>query len=196
MISGAEARASLTGLSRLLRFDAHFADWFDRSPAGARRSFLLMLPLLPVTLIRIFTGLSVAPEAHPAMVALSLGAYYLLSWISFPLLLILIGRTLDRETQAIGALSAYNWFGFWLSLLAFAIDLLGFAEPLAGLSGLLMSLLILASLVYEAFLLNTLIGFGWFGAGLLAVVDYLVAQSLYVALLVAPELLSIPPTTP
>jgi len=123
MLSSVEIRAALKGLILLLRFDAGFVNWFDRSPLGARRSFRLMWPLLPLTITRLFMVVDTAPDVSPIVVATSIATYYVLGWIAFPLLLILIGRAIEREPQAIGALSAYNWFGFLLSIAAFLLAL-------------------------------------------------------------------------
>lgn len=189
MFSSGEIRAAFTGLALLLRFNAHFAAWFDRSAAGARRSFRLMLPLLPITLVRIFLWYDAEPTVSAFEIGVSIATFYVLSWISFPLLLIVIGRALEREGQAIAALSSYNWFGFSLSVLGFAVSLLGLIGPLAGPADLAITIIILASLVYEAFLLNTALGIGYFGAALLAIVDYIIGQSLFIALLIYPAII-------
>ncbi len=189
MFSAIEIRAALRGLFLLLRFDAQFVNWFDRSPLGARRSFRLMWLLLPLTLTRLFMVVDAAPDVSPILVATGVATYYVLGWIAFPLLLIVIGRALERENQAISALSAYNWFGFTLSVAAFLLALMGLVEPLRDAADFLLTALIIASLVYEAFLLNTMTGIGYLGSGLLAVVDYIVAQSLLIVLLIAPRIM-------
>ncbi|WP_374378206.1 hypothetical protein [Dongia sp.] len=189
MLSGGEIRAAFTGLALLLRFDAHFVNWFDRSAAGARRSFRLMLPLLPITLVRIFMWYDADPSTSAFEVGISIATFYVLSRISFPLLLIVIGRALEREGQAIAALSSYNWFGFSLSVLGFVVGLFGLFGPLAGPADIAITVIIIVSLVYEAFLLNTALGIGYFGAGLLAVVDYIIGQSLFIALLIYPAII-------
>lgn len=192
MISIGEFRAAFAGLKLLLRFDAGFVNWFDRSPAGARRSFRLMWLLLPLTLIRIFLAYDKSPDISPLETGLSIAVFYVLAWICFPLLLIVIGRALEREGQAIAALSAYNWFGFALSVVTFFIGLVGLIEPLTPIIDLVLSVVIIASLVYEAYLLNIALGIGYFGAGLLSVADYIIGQSLFIALLVYPTVLSAP----
>src|SRR5689334_2583397 len=53
MISFAEFEIAFRGLLRLARFDGAFAGFFDLSQDGARRSFRLALPLLPVNLFLI-----------------------------------------------------------------------------------------------------------------------------------------------
>lgn len=189
MLSTKEIRAALTGFLLLLRFDSRFADWFDRSPAGARRSFRLMLPLLPLTLTRLFIAVDVAPDANPVIVATSIATYYVLGWIVFPLLLILIGRMIAKESEAKSALSAYNWLGFSFSVMAFLLTLIGLHEPLRQIAEFLLTFLILASLIYEAYLLNTLTRIGYFGAALLAGVDYIIANGLLFLLLIEPNII-------
>lgn len=183
MPSWAEARAALTGLKLLLRFDAGFVNWFDRSPEGARRSFRLMLPMLPIFLFRLFTEVDLASAATPLLAVVTIGTCYVLGWVMFPLILILVGRAIERETQAIGALSSYNWFGAGLSVIACALSLVESSGALGGIPGLLFSALIIASLVYETYQLHVLMGIGYIGAGILAIVDYTLAQSLFVLLL-------------
>jgi hypothetical protein len=183
MRSWAEARAAFTGLMLLLRFDAGFVNWFDRSPEGARHSFRLMVPMLPVFLFRLFTEVDLASAATPILAIVTIGTCYVLGWVMFPLILILVGRAIERETQAIGALSSYNWFGAGLSVIACALSLVESSGALGGIPSLLFSALIIASLVYETYQLHVLMGIGYFGAGILAIVDYTLAQSLFVLLL-------------
>ena len=86
-----EARAAKEGLKRLLRFDAGFALWFDRSARGARRSFTLALPLLPLFLLRFFFESDLKPELSGLDIFGTATVTYVLSWVMFPLLLIVIG---------------------------------------------------------------------------------------------------------
>ncbi len=183
MRSWAEARAALTGLMLLLRFDAGFVNWFDRSPEGARRSFRLMVPMLPVFLFRLFIEVDLASAATPLLAIVTIGTCYVLGWVMFPLILILVGRAIERESQAIGALSSYNWFGASLSIIACALSLVESSGALGGIPSLLFSALIIASLVYETYQLHVLMGIGYIGAGILAIVDYTLAKSLFVLLL-------------
>ena len=101
----------------------------------------------------------------------------------FPLTLIMIGRAIEREAQAIGAIGPYNWFMSARALAALLLTLLAQIGPLGETVDLLFTLLIVASLVYEGYLLNTLMGTGYAGAGLLAVIDYVLGLSLFVLLL-------------
>ena len=50
MIGMAEVGLGLRGLWRLVCFKPDFALYFDRTAAGARRSFWLAVPILPIYL--------------------------------------------------------------------------------------------------------------------------------------------------
>lgn len=171
--------AAATGLKRLFRFDAAFAQWFDRTPAGALRSFGLMIPTLPLFLILRFVEGDVLPEAGAFRVVAVTMINYVLGWVMFPLILILIGRAIGREMQAIGAIACYNWFCFAFAIVASALVLVGSTGMLGDTLGIFKILLVLGSLVYEGYLLRILMGVGYGGAALLAVVDYTLTQSLY-----------------
>jgi hypothetical protein len=119
VISLAEFEIALLGLLRLARFDAGFAGFFDLSREGARRSFRIALPLLPVNLF--LRHLNAHWPADIDMVRVVSGELigYSLNWICFPLLLIAIRGVIDREARIYGAIALYNW----LSILAYALNL-------------------------------------------------------------------------
>lgn len=183
MPSWQEALAAIEGLKRLLRFDAGFAQWFDRSPAGAKRSFGLMLPLLPCFLIRFFVGANLRPELEPFHVFGTAAVAYALGWVMFPLLLIVIGRAIERENQAIGAITIYNWFGAAFTLVLTGLHLIASAGILSDSLLILMNILVLASLVFEAYALRVVIGVGYGGAILLTALDFILSWSLSILLL-------------
>lgn len=183
MPSWAETLAAMSGLKRLLRFDATFVQWFDRSPQGALRSFGLMIPAIPLFLILRFVDMSLAPGVDMLRVVAVTLINYVLSWVMFPLILILIGRAVEREVQAIGALASYNWFGVALMAVGCVFVLLDSTGLMGGATDVLSILLLIASLVYEVFLLRVLMGLGYGGAVLLVIVDFTLTQSLYILLM-------------
>nr|WP_298682631.1 hypothetical protein [uncultured Dongia sp.] len=183
MPSWIEAQAALSGLGRLLRFDATFAQWFDRSPAGSLRSFGLMIPMVPLFLILRFTEGDIAPDAIAFRIISVTLINYALSWVMFPLILIVIGRAIDREAQAIGAIGCYNWYGFMLAVIASGLVLLNASGILGGAMTLISTIFVLASLVYEAYMLRVLMGIGYGGGALLAILDYVLTSSLYFLLM-------------
>lgn len=173
-----EAQAALTGFGRLLRLDAGFVQWFDRSPAGALRSFGLMLPMLPLFALNV--GIAVAGETDLDMVRLVAGSaiLYVLGWILFPLTLIVICRALEREPQAIGTIAFYNWYSAIFSLIQTAISVLGYVSGNDSAIDTISSIVYLATLVLEGFALRILIGLGIGGAILLVVVDFFITKGL------------------
>lgn len=119
MISLAEFEIALLGLLRLARFDAGFAGFFDLTREGARRSFRIALPLLPITLFLRHLNANWPPGTDMARVVTGELIGYSFSWILFPLLLMAIRGVIDREARVYGAIAIYNW----LSVLAFVMQL-------------------------------------------------------------------------
>ncbi|MBK8160222.1 MAG: hypothetical protein IPK59_16110 [Rhodospirillaceae bacterium] len=183
MPSWTEARAAVIGMKLLLRFEAGFVQWFDRSHAGALRSFYLMIPVFPLFLYLRFGEFGVSPDATAFRVVSLTLINYALSWIMFPLILIVLGRAIEREGQAIAAIACYNWVNFAWAILACLLTFAGSAGLLGDWSETASTLLVLASLIYEAYMLRVLLGIGYGGAILLAVVDYLLMWSLFILLM-------------
>ncbi|MBL8710384.1 MAG: hypothetical protein JNL25_14415 [Rhodospirillaceae bacterium] len=183
MPSWEEALAAVQGLKRLIRFDAGFAAWFDRSAAGALRSFGLMLPMLPCFLILRFVNVELVEDVSTFRLAGATAANFALSWVMYPLFLIVIGRALERENQAIGTITFYNWFNFFLVLVATALHLLEYSGMLGAVPRALLVFLVFASLILEGFAFRILLGVGYGGAVLLVFLDYVLTQSLYILLM-------------
>ncbi len=118
MISFAEFEIALLGLLRLARFDGAFAGFFDLSRQGAQRSFRLAWPLLPVSLVLLNLNTD-WKDADLLRVGSAELIGYALSWICFPLLLLLGARMIDRGSRIYGAIAIYNW----LSVLMMALQL-------------------------------------------------------------------------
>jgi hypothetical protein len=118
MISFAEFEIALLGLLRLARVDAAFAGFFDLSLRGARRSFRLALPLLPVSLLLLNLNTE-WKDADLVRVGSAELIGYALSWICFPLVLLTAARLIDRGSRIYGAIAIYNW----LSVLSMALQI-------------------------------------------------------------------------
>lgn len=119
MISFAELEIALLGLLRLARFDAGFAGFFDLSPRGARRSFRLALPLLPIVLFLFHINADWPEDADMGRIVFSELIGYALSWTCFPLLLLAVARPIEREPRIYGVIAIYNW----LTVLMIALQL-------------------------------------------------------------------------
>ena len=122
MISFAEFEIALLGLLRLVRFDAGFAGFFDLSQQGARRSFRLALPLLPIWLLLINLNTD-WKDADVLRIGSAELIGYALSWICFPLLLLLSARVIDRGARIYGAIAIYNWLSVLMMGLQVPIEI-------------------------------------------------------------------------
>lgn len=183
MPSWAEASAAWEGLKRLLRFDPAFVQWFDRSAAGALRSFGLALPVLPCFLILSFLGMTLRPEIGVLQVVGAMASAYVLGWVMFPLLLIAIGRGIEREGHAIATIGFYNWFSTYYAVIITVFYIFTVIGLLDTVATPLFYLIRLASLVFEVFALRVLMGVGFGGAILLTVLDFVLGFSLNLLLL-------------
>lgn len=183
MPSWAEALAACAGLKRLLTFDAGFVAWFDRSPAGALRSFGLALPVLPCFLVFYFYGAPIRPEIGMLQLVGATATFYALSWVMFPLLLIVIGRTLEREGQAIAALAFCNWFTAILTIAVTPLKVLAVSGLLGGVPDFIITIVIIGQLAYRSFAFRVLLGVGYGGAILLTLLDYILGWCLVVLML-------------
>jgi hypothetical protein len=119
MISFAEFEIALLGLLRLARFDAGFAGFFDLSREGARRSFRLALPLLPLVLFMMHLNANWPDGTDMVRVVVGELIVYGLSWTCFSLLLLSVAKLIDRQSRIFGAISIYNW----ITVLAIALQL-------------------------------------------------------------------------
>ena len=118
MISFAEFEIAVLGLLPLARFDAGFAGFFDLTREGARRSFRLAFPLLPVWLVLLNLNTD-WKDADLGRVGAAELIGYALSWICFPLLMLMSARLLESGPRIYGAIAIYNW----LSVLSMALQL-------------------------------------------------------------------------
>lgn len=175
MISFAEFEVALLGLLRLARFDAGFAGFFDLSREGARRSFRLAWPLLPVWVLLLNLNAE-WKDADLTRVAVAEGIGYVLSWVSFPLLLLLCAPLLDRGPRVYGAIAIYNW----ISVLSIGLQLPIEIAAYYGLADSWNLVLSLASLIFilacEFFAFRRILEIGFELALALVVVDFILGR--------------------
>jgi hypothetical protein len=117
MISLAETGFAIRGLGRILRFDSSFVQFYDRSREGAMRSFWIYVPLIALTWVQLI--LLHDPQQPPltGRMWLAFAITEVINVSYFPLILVSIGRHIDREARIIGCIAVYNW----LSLLAIIV---------------------------------------------------------------------------
>jgi hypothetical protein len=122
VISFAEFEVAILGLLRLARFDAGFAGFFDLSSEGARRSFRLALPLVPLSLFLSHLGSEWPADTDVTRVVCAELIGNALAWVSFPLLLLVAQRLIDRGNRVYAAITIYNWLS--VLLLAFYVPII------------------------------------------------------------------------
>jgi hypothetical protein len=88
MISLAETGIALRGIGRILRFDRDFLHYFDRSRAGAGRSFWMAAVFLPVFMIRFYVLHDPRDLPIDGRMLASVLIAYAINWMAFPLVLL------------------------------------------------------------------------------------------------------------
>jgi hypothetical protein len=128
MISRAEIRYALLGLTRILRFDPSFLQFYDRSRSGALRSFWIYLPLLVLAWLQL--KLLHDPQQPPLTdrMWLSLMIAHVINVMYFPLILLSIGNFINREAQVIGCITVYNWLSLLSIILTGPLTLLAWID--------------------------------------------------------------------
>ena len=176
MISFAELEIALLGLLRLARFDAGFAGFFDLTRDGARRSFRLALPLLPLSLLLLNLNQTWPDETDMGRVGAAELIGYALSWTVFPLLLIAGAPLIERGQRVYGAIAIYNW----LSVLYIALQLPLEIAAYYGMGDALYGTLSLGVLIFvtacEFFAFKRILSVGIEIAVALVVVDFVSTQ--------------------
>lgn len=181
MPSWIEFRLACRGVLLLAQFDSRFLQCFDRTVAGALRSFWLAPLVLPYELLSAY--LSAPPNLPDMGLFLAADATgYLLTWILFPMLLLAVERMLEREREVPGCIAILNW----VTLLHIALQLPWLVVAMLGLStGLATGLSLMAFLfggAVEIFLLAQCLRIMLWQAVILTVAD--IALSIVVAQLV------------
>jgi hypothetical protein len=176
MISYLEFNFAVRGLARLARFDAGFSGFFDLSQQGARRSFWLALPILPIYLVLELLNAKLAPDTDMFRLYAAEIIGYALFWIAFPLTLLLGARLIDRGPRLFGAIVIYNWLnvlGMGLSTPLAIAQYLGVDPEIAGW---LQTAVFAFTLACEWFAFRRLLDAGFQVTCALVVVDFAEGQ--------------------
>jgi hypothetical protein len=185
MISFAEFEIALRGLFRLMRFDAAFAGFFDLSQNGAKRSFRLAIPLLPVYLLLLNLNTPWPEGADVVRIGSAELIGYVLSWVIMPLLLMWCASAFRFGPRVYGAIAVYNWLSVLSTALQVPISVaiyLGLDPDLGDLLGHGAAIFITAC---EFFVFKRLLDIAFEGALALALTDFLLGW-LIVQMLIVP----------
>ena len=127
MITAADVWAGLAGAARLAAFDRRGFEYFDTSQAGFWKAFIAALATLPIFLL--------ASGSPPEDIGAT--RYYLVQSIAYvfllggyPLAVMAITRTIDREYEFLTYMVAYYWAGVLFAPLVLLPGL--FAPPASG----------------------------------------------------------------
>jgi hypothetical protein len=176
MPSWIEFRLGCQGLYRLASLNRAFLSYFDRSTAGAVRSFGLALPLLPLYLWLVWLNTDrTVPDVGFYLTAKTVGYAY--SWILFPFVIIAAAQLLHRNQEAAGCITVYNWTSVLWMVLQVPISLMAASAIAPDMAKTLYVVLFVANLVIEGFLfIATLRVLLWQAAALVAI-DFVLTQA-------------------
>lgn len=171
-----EAMVSLYGAWRLARLDPRGFELFDRTDAGALRSFSAAVPVLPMYAL----VAAMLPPARPegsGLHWLSVQAIaYVLSWVAYPVVAEQLTRVLGCRQRFAGYLSAYNWSMVLQNAALLPLTALTASEVLpADVMQILWLVAIMAIMGWLWFIARTALAIGGFAAVSLVLIDELLS---------------------
>lgn len=172
---------AVIGAWRLLRGDRSGLGFLDRGAAGAAASFQAAVLVLPIwVLIRWDTvagAIGVAGPIQPLTVE-TLG--YIIRWTMVPVMLLVLADLTGRRTQALLAITAYNWGQLIVAaLIAPVLILLALGVPGTWLNPFYVVWLI-GSFVYIWYIVKAALGVDGWIAATFVIVDFIASQILAV----------------
>ncbi len=149
-----EIAAALYGAFVLARFDVRGMQHFDVSLQGFWRSFFALVLVLPFGLYSLVQNYP-ETEASPMWVVLIVAAYYVIDWISFPLVMIPIARRMGLSQTYIPFIIASNWSTVIQSALFFLLSVVVQTNVLPLLAMQMISLMIpIYAFMYQVFVVR------------------------------------------
>lgn len=124
MLTTRELVASLYGAYRLARLDPRGLDFFDSSPAGARRSFFAAAIIAPFYALTLAVGRPDGGDIDALRFGVVEGIAYVLSWVAYPVLVEWLTRLLGCRERFEAYLAAYNWSMVLQNAVVFPITIL------------------------------------------------------------------------
>ncbi len=170
-----EIIAALYGAYLLARFDPRGMQYFDISLEGFWRSFFALALVVPFALHSLVTNYP-ETEASTTWVTFVVAAYYIVDWISFPLLMIPVAQALRLSHTYIPFIIASNWTTVVQSAVFFGLSLFAQTGALPLLAMQIIALPILMYVfMYQVFVARTAFGFSTMVAAALTVVDFVLS---------------------
>ncbi len=171
-----EIASSIFGAFVLARLDARGMSFFDISIDGFWRSFFAAAIVAPIYIIIVsLRTLEGAAEVSFAWLFVVEIIHYGFDWVTFPVIMVAIARSMNLSHRYVGYIVAYNWSkvliaALWLTLGAIeAIHLLP-----AALTGGLMLAALAAITYYLWFITCTALRLVWYVGVALVAFEFLV----------------------
>ncbi len=177
MLSLTEIGPALYGAWRLARFDVNGMRYFDRTLEGFWRSFRVAVLAAPFTAVLIGLQLSIMKVGGDWFRILAGESIaYVIGWVAFPLVAYYLTELIDRRTQYVGFIVAYNWS----TLIQLAVILPAALISRSGIlpDGLAQAVTLAANiavLIYEWFIVRTALSLPGFGAAGVVLVDVIMS---------------------
>jgi hypothetical protein len=176
MPSWIEIRLAVQGLLRLASFNRDFPRFFDRSAAGALRSFWLMAAIFPFYLIQLWNPELLARVGDVTHFYLAMSVGFVVRWLVPLALIAWLAPMIGRNVEMPGCITVYNW----ASLLNVAVSLPLLAIDLAGVStdtlAIPYDLVLLVSLIWEVFLLTQALRIPLWQGAVATVADHVITN--------------------
>jgi hypothetical protein len=184
MPSWIEFRLAVQGLLRLARFNPDFQRFFDRSPGGALRSFWIAVPFLPYAMLVVARSELLDRAADPTEFTITMSIAYVVLWLLPPAILTWVGPLIGRQPEVPGCIAMYNWMSLLTAGAALPLIGLEVAGVPADIMAVPHGILLIVSLVWEAFLLMHALRILMWQAVLATIADYLLMQHLVLPIFV------------
>ncbi len=177
MLSLAEIGPALYGAWRLAHFDPKGMGYFDRSLEGFWRSFrvsILVAPLWAAIVAMDVSEMKTTGGWFNILAGESIA--YVIGWAAFPLLAFYLTEFVDRRSQYLGFIVAYNWSSVIQLALFFPVRLILHSGILPnGLVLLIIYAVQIGLLVYEWFIVRTALNLPGLGAAGIVAIDVFIS---------------------
>jgi hypothetical protein len=175
MPSWAETRLACQGILKLARFDRDFVRFFDQSPAGALRSFWVVGAAYLYSMLDLWVGFP--PEiANGARYTLAISVAFAVNSAILPVALLALAPVLQREAEAVGAITIYNWSNLLWIAIGIPVQILEWAGMALETLQLVWLVYLAIAGLFEGFLLRHALRVGWPVAIGFAFADIVICQ--------------------
>lgn len=172
-----ETLKSLYGAYRLARYDAGGMAFFNVAIDGFWRSFFAAAIIAPFYILLLYLRFNAGDmNVHPYRFAAVEAISYVLSWVTFPVVMISLARFLEREKNYLSYIVAYNWASVLQNAVYLPLAMLMVSGLLPdGAAGALSLIVFLLILAYTWFITVTALGLSRSPAAGIVVLDLVIS---------------------